>query len=342
MNMPKVSTIIVVFNGEQHIERAVRSIMGQTYQDWELVVVDDGSTDATPPILQRLAAEDNRIRVVTNEHNKKLIFTRNRGLEEARGEYVAILDSDDVSYPDRLEKQVKFMDENPGYGLCGALYKKIFPDGKEGLWDFPETDEDIRVRMLLGVTHLNSSVMMRNSVLKAYHLKYDAEYPVSEDYKLFFDISRVSKVYNLQSVLGEYHYHGNQQTKVRGQLMQQCSTKIMYLHFELLGIELGEAEAGVLFKCYNFKFPFAAAELSVLDKLFADFMERNATKRLLVPEKVNAALSKRYFECCYHSVSAAGRAAYKSWAGAVFQRFYDPPVRERLVFWFRQLTQRLK
>lgn len=336
MNTPKVSVVIVVFNGEQHIERSVGSIQKQTFTDWELVVVDDGSTDNTPLILKRLAREDERIRILTNEENKKLIYTRNRGLSESKGEYIAILDSDDVSYPDRLEKQVRFMEENPEYGLCGALYKKKFADGSESVWDFPEHDEDIRIKMVFGVANLNSAVMMRSSTLREHHLQYDPGFPVSEDYKLFFDISKVAKLHNLPIVLGEYYYHGNQQTKKRAELMQRCSAKIMYLHFEHLGIELNEVESEVLFKCYNFRFPLTQEELGLLESTFGALVKMNSIKRLFNPAKANTVIAKKFFESCYHSISQIGRAAYRLWSDSALSQFYQVPLRERVIFWFRQ------
>jgi len=109
MNEPFVSVIIPTYNCQLFIETAVRSVMEQTYRDWELLVIDDGSTDATCEIIRRLAEEDARIRFLRNPANIGVAGTRNRGLDEIRGEYVAFLDGDDVWHPKKLEKQLQAM-----------------------------------------------------------------------------------------------------------------------------------------------------------------------------------------------------------------------------------------
>ncbi|MBW2258128.1 MAG: glycosyltransferase family 2 protein, partial [Deltaproteobacteria bacterium] len=109
---PKVSVVIPVYNRERYIGQAIDSILSQSFRDFELIVVDDGSSDGTPAVVERCG--DPRVRLVRHETNQGIPRTRNRGLLEARGEYVAWLDSDDVALPQRLRVQVDVLDRSPG------------------------------------------------------------------------------------------------------------------------------------------------------------------------------------------------------------------------------------
>lgn len=316
MKTSKVSVVIVVYNGEKHIERSVRSILGQTFTDFELVIVNDGSTDRTVDIVNSMAREDQRINLISNAKNEGLIVTRNKGLENASGEYIAILDSDDLSYKDRLQVQVEFMDKYPEVGLCGSRFIKKYTDGSEGLWDFPVDDPDIRRKMFWRVGHLNSSVIIRKSVLDKYNIRYDTNYPVSEDYKLFFDIGKYSKMHNLPVVLGEYFYHDNQQTKTKKELLNRCSSALMCEHFELLGIDLDEQQRELIYKYYNHKFPFTLGELAGLKSLLDAFMRENAQRALIPGREIDSDIVHRFFECCYHSASWRILKLYFTWPKA--------------------------
>lgn len=124
---PTVTVILTVYNGEPHVSKAVESVQSQTFEDWELVIIDDGSTDSTLSVLQSL--EDPRIRIYTQE-NKGRSQSLNRGLGLARGEYVAIIDDDDLAAPTRLEKSVEFLNEHPDIDLVATGYKRIYGNEK--------------------------------------------------------------------------------------------------------------------------------------------------------------------------------------------------------------------
>src|SRR4029077_20706952 len=111
MNQPLVSVVMPVYNGERYLKEAIESVLFQTYKNLELVVVDDGSVDARKTII--LSYSDSRIRLVENTKNSGIVFTRNKGLLAAQGEYIATLDCDDIALPDRIENQVNFLEKNP-------------------------------------------------------------------------------------------------------------------------------------------------------------------------------------------------------------------------------------
>src|SRR5690606_37374672 len=125
--MPRVTVLLAVHNGERYIQEAIDSILAQTFGDFELLIVNDGSTDATRDLV--LSYSDDRIRLVDNDHNIGLPKSLNRGLRLAKGRYIARLDADDISEPDRLAAQVSFLQANPDVAMVGSWYRKIDGEG---------------------------------------------------------------------------------------------------------------------------------------------------------------------------------------------------------------------
>ena len=179
---PLVSVLIPCYNCEKYVEEAVMSIIKQTYSNLEILVIDDGSTDNTKTILQRLAQKDSRIRYIKNEENLKLIKTLNKGLDLCNGKYIARMDADDISLLTRIEKQVDFLETHPEIGVVGT-YIQIF-GVRESVWKMDTKDKYIRAHLFCNSSFAHPSVMMRTSILRDNHLYYNTDYPHAEDYKL--------------------------------------------------------------------------------------------------------------------------------------------------------------
>lgn len=166
---PRVSILLPTYNGARFIARAVENAKKQTFRDFELLVIDDGSTDATPEIIKKLSQRDVRIRYIRNEKNLGIQRALNRGLREALGEYIARLDDDDVWLDEeKLKSQVEFLDSHPDYVLLGTGAIVVDEAGQE-LFRFlgPETDERIRNAILRKNCFTHSTVMFRRGVVMA-------------------------------------------------------------------------------------------------------------------------------------------------------------------------------
>jgi glycosyltransferase involved in cell wall biosynthesis len=161
---PRISVVMAVYNGEKHLRAAIDGILAQTEQDLELILVDDGSSDSTPAILAEYAAKDPRIRVLTNETNRGPAC-RNRGVDIARAALVAIQDADDLSSPDRLERQAAFLDAHPEVALVGTACKHVTEDGEElAVNHVPTTDGALRGELLERTPFPPASMMVRREV----------------------------------------------------------------------------------------------------------------------------------------------------------------------------------
>jgi len=146
-----------VFNEDATLQEAVESILHQTRQDFELILIDDGSTDHTPEILDNYSDHDQRIRVFHQSHSG-LIRSLNKGLELAKGKYLARMDADDISLPERLEKQTAYLENNPEVGVCGTWAKKFGLTNKHQTIKMPASPEEIKSGLLFNNTLIHPTV----------------------------------------------------------------------------------------------------------------------------------------------------------------------------------------
>lgn len=207
MNYPRVTVILPAYNAEAYILESVNSVLSQTYSDFILMVIDDGSIDKTFNILSEI--RDKRLLLLKNDKNMGLVNTLNRGLRESQSEYIARMDADDISCPTRLEKQLDFLDKNKDYGLCGTWGKSFDGDKAEIM---PPTDNSkIKIEMLFANCFIHSSVMMRSKILRLHGLQYSQV--AAEDYDLWLKLCAVTKVKNLDEILVYYRVHSEQITQ---------------------------------------------------------------------------------------------------------------------------------
>ena len=195
-----------VHNGEPFLKGALGSILGQTYCDFELLIVDDGSTDATPNILAEHQRRDGRI-VMHRQDNQGLKAALNRGLSLARGAFIARMDSDDIALPTRLAKQVGFLSNHPDVAILGTAYWLIDQNARYvDLKRFPTSDLHIRWANLLAPAFAHPTVMIRRDLLLRNDLWYDPACEV-EDYDLWRRVLRHGRGANLAEALLEYRDH---------------------------------------------------------------------------------------------------------------------------------------
>ena len=200
---PAVSVVMPAYNCERYIEEAVRSVMAQTVSDWELIVIDDGSTDSTCDVVRRLMTEEPRITLHQNPENMGVAKTRNRGLAMSRGKYVALLDSDDVWHPEKLEKQICQM-ECTHADLAYCSYAMIDDDGKPCKQPYIVPDK-ISFESLLKENVIGcSTVVLSSAVAGKYRFASDFYH---EDYCLWLNILRdVYKTVGCADVLVNWRY----------------------------------------------------------------------------------------------------------------------------------------
>lgn len=204
MHEPLVSVLMPVYNAQDYLAQAIESILAQSHVNFELLICNDGSTDKSVEIINEY--KDSRIRYIENIKNSGISFTRNRLIHDAKGVYIAWLDADDIALPERLLKQVTFLESHSDYGICGSYAKTINQNGVvTGILDHLREDRYLKIDLLFRSSFITSSVMIRKQVLEG--LSFDKEYSVTEDYKLWTCLSQHTKMYNLPSILICYRCH---------------------------------------------------------------------------------------------------------------------------------------
>lgn len=196
---PAVSTIMAVYNGSLYLEEAVRSVLRQTYQDFEFIVIDDASTDNTGEILRSIG--DVRMRVVTNAERLGLTKSLNVGIGLAKGRYLARMDADDLSLPHRFEQQVRFLDRNPEHAVVGSSYYQIDGTGRRtALITVPTEDCSLREGLKNQNWFGHGSVMMRRDMIGRLG-GYDERFKFAQDYDLWLRVAEKHKVANIEEPL---------------------------------------------------------------------------------------------------------------------------------------------
>lgn len=214
---PRVSVLLPVYNAERHLGLAVRSILEQTFSDFELLVLDDGSKDASLRILQEFAAEDGRVRVTSRE-NRGLVSTLNELLELAQGDYLARMDSDDIARPERLDLQVSFLDSHPDVVCVGGTHGLIDEEGRFlTTLKVPLSDAEIQEKILRGHGAIcHPTAMIRTDALRQLN-GYDPQMRHCEDLDLWLRLGEMGKLANLAQTVLDYRLDAKSVSAQNGQ-----------------------------------------------------------------------------------------------------------------------------
>lgn len=341
-----ITILLPVYNGEKYLREAIESILNQTFIDFEFLIINDGSTDTSEEII--LSFDDSRIRYIKNEQNLKLIATLNKGLEIANGKYIARMDADDISLPNRLEKQLQFMEENPEVGICGTYLRNIGKASNEVR--FETIDEEIRYRLLFSTYLRHPTVMMRKSTIDDHQLLYEKEYIHVEDHQLWLRFAQVSKLAILPAILLNYRVHDSNISKVFQEKQAVIETKIRKEILSSFGVS-NTAEDLI---CYNAfvaklkqeKNPFltihsfdSLEELKRLLALITSLLLANREKKIVSPTILEKRFGQLLWKICTTSTHLGVDGLKIVFKNDVF-RFYHPGKLAVLKFIFKSIFKK--
>lgn len=238
-----ISVILPVYNGERFIREAVESVLQQTFTDFELIIIDDGSTDQTAAILETF--DDPRIVSLKNERNEGLPTALNKGIHAARGEWIARMDADDLSLPERFACQMEFLHEHPEVGVLGTAMLQMDAHGKGiAVVEQPATHDELCQKMLADTAMNHATVMMRRTLLVD---GYDPASEHAEDTELWSRLIFTTRFANLPDVLYRRRLHNASIMNTRSATQERLSREIRKrLQMRMLGKELPEKRASVL------------------------------------------------------------------------------------------------
>jgi len=210
MNTPRVSVLMPVYNPGAYLTEAINCILAQTFSDFELILINDASTDNSEKII--LSYTDPRIVYLRNEQNTGIVGALNRGIETSKGELLVRMDADDLVTTDRIEKLVKFMNQHPETGVASS-YLKLFGN-RNNVWEYSTSDDDIKAGLLFTSTLAHAPCVIRKQVLIENNIRYSDHYPHMEDYVLWHSLKHKTQFACIPEVLYFYRITGENITEV--------------------------------------------------------------------------------------------------------------------------------
>lgn len=290
MKVPRVSILMPVYNNGDYVAEAIESMLGQTFGDFELIVLDDCSTDHSREVIEDFS--DKRIIYHRNEKNLGLANNLNVGLDMARGELIARMDGDDISLPDRLQVQVDFLDKNPDIDLCSCGLEKF---GQEtDVWIRESDPEQVKITMMFYSPVLHATSVWRRASFEKHDLRYRQEAFPAEDYDLWARAVFHCRLTNIPDVLYRYRIHGIQVTKTDDRVSQRDrQIRLDYLRKALPN--LAEEEIVEFIERFIEKKALNLNSAQALKTIYQGVLQANAKSRFFNQEKLKIRL-KRYYQ----------------------------------------------
>jgi glycosyltransferase involved in cell wall biosynthesis len=247
MDQPLVSVIMPAYNAEKYISEAIESVINQTYQNWELIVIDDGSTDNTAAIVNTFY--DKRIKTLL-ESNAGQSLQLNKGIAIAKGRYIAIAHADDINLPNRLALQVSFLEKNASIGVLGSKIKIFNENHHYNMLEFPENTDECYGMLFYANPIAHPAVMIRNGILIQTEIRYNENHKAAEDYNLWIRLSEKTKIANLPICLVLYRTHKNQTSNLKKVEEEKVVNESRLLLIEQLTKDISERSNLLLFNFF--------------------------------------------------------------------------------------------
>ncbi|UJH92513.1 glycosyltransferase [Antarcticibacterium sp. 1MA-6-2] len=270
ISTPLLTVLMPVFNAEKYIAASVESVLNQSYEDFEFLIIDDASTDQTVSIIKSYS--DARIKLIEKRKNTGYTNSLNTGLKIAQGKYVGRMDSDDISLPNRFAKQISFLESNPEVIVCGTQHEIM---GKNNAVSLPTKNAEIRLALLWGNCLVHSSVMIRKDALIQSSVYYDALKEPSEDYDLWVRLLPIGHLYNIPEVLVSYRIHYASVSRTRYEQQEEESIKVKLRLLGYLNVHLEPSEQQVLMKVFRKNFLLTVNEIQTFQNVKQKFCNSN-------------------------------------------------------------------
>lgn len=314
---PIASVVLPVYNAAPYLGRAIESILQQSFTDLELLLVNDGSEDDS---LQVIASfHDPRIVLIDNKENKGLIFSLNAGIERSRGKYIVRMDADDISMPQRIEKQIRFMETHPEVGAAGCSYY-AFTERSIKKVHAIEENEVLRSLLLFNSSLCHPATVIRKETLRRNAIRYDQRYPHAEDYDLWVQLSKVSKLGNVPDFLFKYRRHDQQVTRMQKKGVTDAAQQIRIHYLRYLGFKFTEQELETHYRLATNQLVNGKDVLEAAERWLLKLVDQNAALRSIEPKHFNYFMGKTWYDTC--GMTNLGMLAYKHFFRSPLAKYF--------------------
>ncbi|HAT4149657.1 TPA: glycosyltransferase family 2 protein, partial [Clostridium perfringens] len=239
----KLTVFMPVYNSERYLRKSIDSILNQSYKNFEFLIINDGSTDSSVDIIN--SYNDKRIKLINNKENKGIPYTRNLGLELSTGDYIAIMDSDDISYINRLEKQINYLELNPDIDILSSNFDELYNNSIIKSKSNNKNSDVIKIELMFRCCIGNPTVMMRRKTFVDNKINYREECFVAQDYSFWVESIKKCKFYHMKDSLIAYrtgHENITKKSSKNKQKRKNIIDKIRVRALEYNGFKLNERE----------------------------------------------------------------------------------------------------
>jgi glycosyltransferase involved in cell wall biosynthesis len=315
MSTPRISVIMPVFNAERHVREAIGSLLAQTFSDFELIVIDDGSTDESLQVVQGIG--DPRLRLLQNASNLGAAETKNRGIENARAEFIAFLDADDLAFPERLAEQLDYLERNPEISVVATQSNTIDASGNvTGAYTPAVPSDEIPAFLLFGNCIQQSSVMLRRTALG--DRRFRTVFEPAEDYDLWTRLAADAKFAIMDRPLIHYRIHEGGISSRKTDAMAAAVRAVARTQLARLGIvpDSAQLKLHTLLACW----PLSPQKetLAATEAWLRELRRANEAAQTYPPPVFDRVLGERWFQICCDSWQLGLRA---------WKAFYTSPLR---------------
>lgn len=271
--LPEISVVMPVYNAEKYLNEAIDSVLNQTYSSFELIILNDKSTDSSKAIIESYLAKDSRIVFIDKETNVGPANLRNEGFDLARGTYIALLDADDIAKPTRFEKQIAILKNNPEIGVCGTWFTTFGDKEKSKVIQHPEKHNQIKVNFLIDCTIGNSTAFFRKNILG--NIRYDKEYVPVEDYHLWSRLIVKTQFYIIQESLVDYRIHDSNISQTKIDNVKRSNRRIKIGLLKQFGIEENNPKINTFIYLIEGQKGLDFEEIKLVSECYNHFINQN-------------------------------------------------------------------
>lgn len=292
-----ISVLMSAYNAERFIKYAIESILSQTYQDFEFIIVNDGSTDNTDSIITTY--NDSRIVYIKNPKNLGLIASLNKGLKIAKGDYIARMDADDIALPNRFKLQLETFAKNPHAIVVGSEYYLLSGNKKSYIKNNNDSDYNKAV-LFFSPCFCHPTVMMKN-VFNEKNIFYDSEFIHAEDYELWTQLALQGDFLNVNQPLLMYRNHQNQISAINKSGQHEISKKIRIAYLIKMGFKVDENQLEIINLIGNNIFITSKIVLFLIENCLSDLREQNKRLKIFNQNSFNLFIHKFWMDSCGNS-----------------------------------------
>jgi glycosyltransferase involved in cell wall biosynthesis len=309
-----------VFNVAPFVAQSLGSILGQTFRDIEVIVIDDGSADGTVAEIRKMA--DRRIHLVEFQSNRGVVAALNEGLDRAHGTFVARMDGDDISHPNRLARQLAFLGRHPSIGICGTAWS--FFGARGGSDRYRSGSAELKAGLLFGSPFSHPTILARRDLLERNHIRYDPAYEAAEDYELWARLARFTEMANLPQILFHQRIHPGSVSHVQRPRQEAAARQVRRDLLDWLGFGASSLQAAADDEMTSIherivRASTAGAEpdcgsqfLAEADAWLQQVIEANRRSRCFNQDGLERVIQKHWYKICRNLWFATRAAAVRT------------------------------